>query len=88
MYLAVVTVSSQLKVLNMHKNIQRDATTLSWFYQDLYMFRVPAILIIRSTIVQLAVTGITYSNKIFVQKVYCVKNTNKQGVLARCNIKD
>jgi hypothetical protein len=29
-------------------------------FQDLYMFRIPAVPIIRSTILQLAVTGITY----------------------------
>jgi hypothetical protein len=44
----------------MYKKIQRDATIISWFFQDLCMFRVPAVPIIRSTILQLAVIGIAY----------------------------
>jgi hypothetical protein len=62
--------------------------------QDVYMFRVPAVPIIRSTVLQLAVTGITYCNiynfyiKSALKGIFChIKNINKQGVLAQCNTK-
>jgi hypothetical protein len=48
-------------ILNVYTNIQQDATdNILVLLQDLYMFRLPAVPIIRSTILQLTVTAITY----------------------------
>jgi hypothetical protein len=54
----IVVIAMYVKYVHEHPTRYHDNILVP--LQDLYMFRVPAVPFIRSTILQLAVTGITY----------------------------
>jgi hypothetical protein len=69
-YKSKVPTCSYIRTKHVYEYPERCNDNILVLFQDLYMFRVPAVPFIRSTILQLAVTGKTYCNIKFYVTVF------------------